>query len=726
MLRFRIGQSWKREPQGGPHDSFGLELDGVDLLSQASEEPLAQVVPELISAVHALAREGAECAQVSLHEAHVELVFWREGDDAILSIVSLKRPAQLARPPVRVDLSDLSEAAARCGRAWVNDVAEAAPSVTKAAARKALLKKSSALEGASPKPVRRSHRQSGYGYEQFSQRPGQTGFRLVDADDRLLSFDRKSAWSLPSLLCGGEVHLRLSASKVISVRGAPFLLALEASRQATDLARAIESREKDFTLPLFGGAAVLEVSLERKEARLQQERFALPPDALARGLFELGVNMGFAITHRNRAQNANPYLVGLLERCREGLSALRPDFAPAGDARAAQAKAAPSAADQRPLGHAGELRRLRFEALWEKTRLASEEPGRLLLGKQGPIFSSSALACGFTRKGDLQFRHVATHGVAVADSGEVLCATADRVMAFRGKEKSARWLRDHDGVPIGPELYRTGELLIALTSSKGALAFSQVTGREVWRIAPPRTQQVHFTVQGHRALLTTDSGSLYGLDLADGQIRYRMRGALPLVTPALPWGRKMVSVLSRGNATALFAADAHSGQIHWTKELQLSAPSHPLAVRSRVYLAGERDGQTVLLCLGGNGVPAWERVLPLKPGRLQIIAAGGPVVVSDRTGAAVLVGLTGELEWRVGSAGEELPCSIAPQLKRQVLVLPGETVRAVDPKGGRVLAEVEAGLGLCDLKVDPRLNLYLLDEDGTLKAYRLSSHFAVV
>ena len=47
MIRFRIGQSWKRERTASPVDAFGLDLDGVNLLAGASEEPLAKVVPPI-------------------------------------------------------------------------------------------------------------------------------------------------------------------------------------------------------------------------------------------------------------------------------------------------------------------------------------------------------------------------------------------------------------------------------------------------------------------------------------------------------------------------------------------------------------------------------------------------------------------------------------------------------------------------------------------------------
>jgi len=61
-----------------------------------------------------------------------------------------------------------------------------------------------------------------------------------------------------------------------------------------------------------------------------------------------------------------------------------------------------------------------------------------------------------------------------------------------------------------------------------------------------------------------------------------------------------------------------------------------------------------------------------------------------------------------------------------VVVIPGPRIRIVEPAGGQVLAEVSGGQGLSGLLVDRKLNLYLLDDDGTLSAHRLASHFALV
>jgi len=233
-------------------------------------------------------------------------------------------------------------------------------------------------------------------------------------------------------------------------------------------------------------------------------------------------------------------------------------------------------------------------------------------------------------------------------------------------------------------------------------------------------------VQGHRALLATDAGYLLGLDLHNGQARYRVRAPLPFLGPTVAWGRRFAAVLGRKERSVVVVADAHSGTVDWNVELPLALPSQPLSVGPRLALAGERDGQGLIVCLDAKGRVAWEKRLHLGHGPYRLLAIGRAILATSSTGAATLLESTGEVRWHLGASGG--PVARAPRAAavRGVVLLPGEHVRAVDPKSGQVLAEVGANPGLCDLQVDGKLNLFLLDEHGTLMAYRLATHFTVV
>ena len=135
------------------------------------------------------------------------------------------------------------------------------------------------------------------------------------------------------------------------------------------------------------------------------------------------------------------------------------------------------------------------------------------------------------------------------------------------------------------------------------MAFAEATGREVWRLAPPRTQRSWLSTQGHRALVATDSGYLYGLDMEDGQVRYRMRAPMPFHGPPVAWGRRFLALLGRGSHGRAAGGRAHR-ETRWTHEPDLALPSPPLPVGPRVFLAGERERDGVLVCLDARGQAA--------------------------------------------------------------------------------------------------------------------------
>jgi hypothetical protein len=111
---------------------------------------------------------------------------------------------------------------------------------------------------------------------------------------------------------------------------------------------------------------------------------------------------------------------------------------------------------------------------------------------------------------------------------------------------------------------------------------------------------------------------------------------------------------------------------------------------------------------------------------MGVVAGPSGVIAVDARGAAACVSADGQLEWVLGAAGDELADLPAPALRRGVLVLAGEKIRAVDPRGGRLLAELPAGRGLLDLRVDGKLSVYALDDGGVLRAWKLGTTLAVV
>ena len=627
----------------------------MDLLEgKAGEEPLAEVVPHLVSALHALWGEGEAVAQVSLPEAHLELGLLRRGGEVELSIAKLERPAQLARR-VTLDFAELAEATARCGRGLAEDLKAAAPQLGRSQAARRMAAELRVLEKAGPAPLRRPFAQSGFGYRRFAVEPVAFGFELLDEEDRLLAVDHRMRGALPSLLCPGSVSLQVAREEVWRAKGVPFLLALELSRQAAELTHALELEERRFAFSPGGAGHALELRLPEGKLKAGSKTVAVEPARLVRAMWELGQELAFAASVRNPAQGKNPYLVELTARCREGLSHARPTGEPRAGPPAVERERAPTA---QPLSTTGKVRRLRFEPLWEAHGLGDEQAGHLLLGGKGPIVATPHLAAGFSAAGAPLFRRASDHGVAISREGLAVCAEGDRVLCYRGAGASARWLHNHDGLPVGPLLWRKQGLLVTTSEGRAALAFSEVTGREVWRQAPGRTRRMELSVQGHRALLTTDSGYLLGLDLQDGQARYRVRSPLPFLGPAVAWGRRWVALLGRKERCGLLVADAHSGVVAWNLELSLGRPSQPVPAGSRVALAGERDGEGLVVCFGPQGKQVWERTLHLGGGpyRLLAVGRGDPRHLAHRRGDAAGAQRRGALApGRGGGAGGARP-----------------------------------------------------------------------
>jgi hypothetical protein len=727
MIRFRLGQRWKRELADTPHDSVSLELDGVNLLAGAVEEPLVEAVPALVEAVAALHAGRLRLVQVSLTEAHLEVVLRRAGTETEVQVASLSRPARLLRPPLRLEAEELAEAMRECGQGFLLDLRAVAPrALTKDVARR-LEQALKALE----RPVPHEEEPPPQPFLLRVEPPALPGFgfALQDSDDVLRRASREKGPALGSLLCPGEVWLAVPGRTLVwKAVGPPFLMALELARQASELARAVELGEPRYTFEPAGMRPALNLDLKAGQGRAGPGTpFLLTGEALVAAMFHLGQALGVSLVERERALASNPYLIELTERCREGLSHLRGATQPPEKKGAALARAPAASAASRPLKVPGRLRRLRFDSLWEQRKLSGADKGRLLLGRQGPLFSSPQLACAFERKEGRQlWRRAASHGVAASAEGYTVGASASRLCGFAGKGPGAHWMRDHEGERVGPMLLRDVGLLLTLGDERGVLALAALTGREVWRLMPPRTRRSHLALQGHRVLLATDAGFLSGLDVADGKVRYRMSASLPFQGAPVPWGRRFVALLGQGTHFVLLRGDAHTGEAEWTYELPLALPSAPLPSGQRVYVAGELEGEGVLLCVDAGGELRWQRALHLGPGPYALAKQPGGVLVTSALGAAARVSSEGEVDWRVGAAGEPLVAALAALTVRGVVLVPGERVRAVDPKGGQVLGEVEAGVGLVSLQADARLNLYFLDELGTLSAYRLVSHFAVV
>lgn len=709
-----------------PVDAFGLELDGVDILSGASEESLLRVVPELVDAVHAL-KSGQRLSQVSLPDAHLELVLDRVDGEVDLEVVSMARPARRLRGPIRVDLDALSDAALKCARVLMADLREHAPQIAAEPSLRAMLKTLQLLET-------RPRAAPGEWSAPFSEAHAPAlgfGFTIDDKRGRIQDFTAKSRGGLASVLVEGELTFSREGQVLWRQLGHPFLAALELSRQGGELVHALEVADRKMTFRPGGLGEEWSVDLTAGVVRTSKLELQMPGEQLATLIFDVGQQLAAAFIHAHKPQAKNPYVQELMARCREGSLQLRaanpPPKARGGGAGKAKAAKRGKAPDETPIADAGRLRRLRFEQRWATEPLGLDESLRLVLSRKGPIVYGAELAVGYSNNGRVRFQRASVRGVALEPDGHAITATAERVMGFVGDEPSARWLRDHDGIPVGPELFREQGRWITTSKGRSILAFDELTGREVFRVAPSRTQKMFISVAGGRVIAGTDGGQLYGLSLEDGSVLYRVKTQLPFDAPVVVAGRKFLARVGSTDRVSVMSAEVETGAVHWTKDLPLSRATQPLPTRDRIYVAGEQASDALLIALDKKGAVAWDKRVHLGAAPYSLASVKRAVLISARTGAAAFVDSDGRVAWLLGAPSrDEIACDVAPVVSRGVAVIAGPVVRAVDVATGEVLAEVKSDPGLCDLKVDRSLGLYLLYEDGTLAAYKLASHFSVV
>lgn len=677
MIRFRVGQQWQHEPRegAGPTDAFRVEIDGLNVLPSSASEPLLKTLPALVRGVRAVVGEGG-VGQVSFDSSLLELCFLRlPGFVVEVSVVDLGATPSRLKGPVLLELQPLVDATVRCVSDFVREARPTAPP-GELDALEALAREAEALETQvqvdleSPEPVGLSLART--------FKPG-LGFIVYDAYERLARYGRKSEAALPPLLSDGVLLLPGGAE----LQGVPFL-------QLTQLARAASQGRATVNGQPFSPTAI----------------------------FDAGLALCLSLRARNPALGGNPYLEALQLRCTEGLAALRaalPDHQPR--------PSRPSAPRRDSAVTAGSLRRLHFVQTWQAEPDAPvDDTSRLLVAKGAFTVTSPTVLQSFTEAGAQRFRHEARRGVLPLGATSLLAIDEERVSYQVDRERSARWIRCLPTPALGPEALSTEHQLVALAERRGAIAFDALTGRERWRCMPLRTQRAHLARADDRVLLATDGGQLLGLDASEGQVRFRVRAASPCMHAPLVSGHRALAVLSRGEHTTVFLFEAlasnasvPAGTILWAKELTLQHPVPPVMTRSRVWLGGTRDKATVIAALNASGRLLWERIVPVDARTLWLLPLGTSVIAADSSGAAIRLLPSGEAAWELVGAGDQLAGPIPARLTRKLLLLPGPSLRWVDPPSGRIVSELPVGGHVHDVHVDRQLGVTVLD--GRLTRY---------
>jgi outer membrane protein assembly factor BamB len=746
MVTVRLGTTWREDPavrgafaRGGAAaedaaasvvDALAIEVDGVDVAAGQAEGSLLAGVTALAEAALRLLG-GTPRAQVHFSEGGLELLLRRRGASALLTVVTLSRPARVLARDVEVELSELVRAAREAALALAREIAAlsrgsaSARDLSQLAARLAAARPAApegpppALPSAAHHPRRRAGTPS-------------CAFEIRD-DEELIGAYRGPGADLGSLLASGRVVLRSADGREIAaVAGPPFLalrdLAAFAARLAESARRGERRAEVELAVPGRRATVRLAADLDAGTLTAGRDRpVPCPPFLLARALLEAALDFCGAVAARNPWQSENGWLAELRRASAEGLAHVQELLAgdlvaPGGAAvRARREPPLPRA----PLGP-GRMKRLAFRRTFGADVGAPAGFG-LALAKGVAVIAGASEVLGVDaadgtvlwRRGGARFAALSGATLHLGDGGRL--AALDLAT---GRE---RWSRPLKGLPEGAprEIARLAGGLALVTGAAAVAALEPGAGRIAWTFEPPAAAQLTAAAFGPMALVASDAGFLYGLE-PSGALAWRLRLPGAPIAPPSAWGRLALALCGTDLGGSLLAVDPASGQRAFEVPLDVTPTSAPIAFAELVAVAGTVAGDPVVMAVAPTGRLAWEDAPPLAQGPLALAAAGSLLLAKAGSGACVALARDGSTRWSDARESAHPPAAnVRPVAARGIALVPSEGVAALDLESGAPLGAPDLTAPV-RLVADRELRVWGMDAEGTVTALRLETHLSVV
>ncbi len=748
MVRVRIGSTWKQDPalrsqlgRGGAAaqraaegavDAVALEVEGVDVAAGRAEGALLASVESLGEAVLRLLA-GSARAQVHFSEGGVELVLARRGGSALLTVVSMARPARVLARDVEVDLAELARAAREAAAALARDLASLEPSGPGAPAR-ALSALARRLEAARPAPLRPASHPARSTVHRPRRRPDAPtcAFELRDEEGLLASYRGPGA-DLGALLPPGRVVLRApDGRQVADVSGPPFLVLRDLAAFAGRLADAARRGESGASVALAGPGrnATVRLHVDLPAGTLSRdggEPLPCPPLLLARALLEAAVDFCGVVAARNAWQADNGWLAELRTSAAERLAHVQELLA--GDLVAAEGapvrKRGTRTLPRAPLGP-GRMRRLEFRRLWVADAGAPAGFGLAALGDHVVAAGASAVVALGARGGEERWRLPGVEG-AFLSGGALFTADATRLAAVDPWGGRERWSRRLDDLPEGVSEVVRMRGGIALALAKGeAIALDPASGATAWSFAPPASLELRAAALGPLAVIGTDAGFLYGLDAATGRTAWRLRLPGPLAAPPTAYRDACLALCSTELGGSLVAVDPSTGRRRFEVPFDVAPSGSPQPFAGLLGLAGAVAGDPVITAVDPAGRLAWEDAPPLGCGPAVLVPLPSGVLAKTARGTCVALDREGTTLWsHLRGALHPPPANAAPVVARGIALVPGEQVEALDAASGKVLGHARLTAPV-RLVADAHLNAWGMDAEGVVTAVGLETHLSVL
>ena len=743
MIRVRIGESWKEDPRvrvalrratgrSRPEairsivDVVAIEVDGVDIAAGRTEGSLLGAAEGLVQALSRLVA-GEDQASVPFQDGAVELLLRRRGPSALLSLVTLSRPARVLAREVEVDLGGLARATREAAALLCRDLAPVGtpPSILRRLLRAAarLARAEAPPDSGPPLPAhQRRHRPR--------RRRGAPAcsFEIRDEEGLLRGYRGPGA-DLGSLLVPGRVTLRdAHGGEILSAPGFPFLMLRDLAASAARLAAALQTGERRCAVALAGagrrGGWSLSVDLRAGTLAVDgRAPIRCAPAALAQALLEAALDFCGAAAARNPRQAQNGHLIELRTGAEECLAHLREMLA--GDLPSAPSAGVrprrPPRPMRAPLGH-GRTKRLVFRRSWQAD--VGAPAGEALYLSSGRLLACGGTAALCLDPGTGRPRWRGPGSSWSARAGDLLLlSTGERLLALEVGTGRLRWSRPEDGGPRSAFVLAGG--LLALEAGSCLRGLDPANGRTTWTFAPPGAARLHLTGFGSLSVAAADTGLVYGVD-GSGRVSWRLRGPGPAAAPPLPHGQDCLALFRTERGASLLALDPSSGRRRWEAPLEFLPWAPPVPFAGLLGLAGAVGGEALVAALGPGGMPAWAASPSLGAGPLSLAALRGGLLARSADGSCAAWDRSGTALWaRPAAADHPPPGLLAPRVLRGAVLVPSDGIEVLDETSGVRLGAIP-GVAPARLAVADDLSVFALDADGLVTAARLATRLGVV
>jgi len=745
MVEVRIGQGWSSDPAASRAlrvarqarsqaaavrdivDVIAIEVDGVDIAAGRTEGPVLEAVTALLRAIDRLSA-GSTHASVPFEEGAVELVLRRRGASALLSLVTLSRPARALAHDIEVDLEALSRTARQAALDWVHRVAALAPAALQVPGVRRLLRAASRASRLSPaapsRPAARAR----------SARPRRLGhpacsFELNDEEGRLAAFRGPGA-DLASLLAPGRVTLRAADGReIFSAVGPPFLALRDLCAAAARLVGAAGQGSVVFQLGRPGRKRPATVEVEARTGEVTVDGRAAgqcEPLLLAQALLEGTADFCAIVEARNFAQSDNAHLSELRDSAASLLAQVRELLA--GDRTADQVRrlrmARPRSRAREPISP-GQLRQVSFRRVLSAEVGNPATPALFLLG---PVLvacgARATLGCD-SADGSLRWKASGAARAALAD-GALVLAEEGALRCLDAETGAQRW---RESMPPGAAPPRAlvplagGQVAVLEGGRLAAVALG--SGRTSWSFESPGAVRLSAARFGPVLVLAADTGLVHGLD-PEGRVLWRLRGPGPLAEGPALGASSCLLLFHAPLGAALSGVDAATGRRRLQASLDVTPTGPPVAFAGRLAVPGTVGGDFLVTALEADGSPAWTSSPSLGTGPFALTPARSSLLVKTADGSCASLARDGAARWARSREGAAASVgNLAPVVARDLAFVASEEVEILDLERGERLGRLPATAPR-SLLVTEDLFAWALDGEGLLTAARLRGHLSVV